>query len=75
MTVSYVHVGLVGGLQLGLLNYFGQSLLFAFTGALRPSAAGRVFMLSTPSALLNPLRMNTLNTAFSVWIQETPSCL
>jgi hypothetical protein len=32
-------------------------------------------MLSTPSALLNPLRMNTLNTAFSVRIQETLSCL
>jgi hypothetical protein len=45
-------MGLVGGLQLGLLNYCGQSLLYSLTGS------GRAFMLATPSFLLNPLRMN-----------------
>lgn len=58
-------LGLVGGFQLGLLNYFGQSLLFALTGGLASSASA-AFMWSTPTALLNPLRQNTLTTLGSI---------
>jgi hypothetical protein len=59
-------LGLVGGMQLGLLNYFGQTLLWALTGGRLASTAGRAFKWSTPTALLNPLRQNTLTTAFSL---------
>lgn len=59
-------LGLVGGLQLGLLNYFGQTFLFALTGRQLVSSAGRAFVWSAPTALLNPLRQNTLTTAFSL---------